>query len=76
MSKELNLKYIQKDKFDREVFLAPAGTIHRTKPVYLVDVEMDYEFHHGRKLCTIAFEKDADKILTMESRTVRSVRTG
>lgn len=57
MSKELNLKYIQKDKFDREVFLAPAGTIHRTKPMYLVDVEMDYEFHHGRKLCTIAFEK-------------------
>lgn len=55
--KTLELKYIEKDRFDREIFLAPAGTIHKTKPVYLVDVEMDYEFHHGRKLCTIAMEK-------------------
>lgn len=55
--KTLQIKYITKDRFDREIFLAPAGTIHKTKPVYLVDVELDYEFHHGRKLCTIAFEK-------------------
>ena len=61
MSRELKIKYIQKDRFGREVFLAPAGTIHKAKPVYLVDVEMDYEFHHGRKLCTIAFEKRCEQ---------------
>lgn len=40
------MTYIARDAFDREVFRTEDGLL-------LVDVEMDYTFHQGRKLCTV-----------------------
>lgn len=49
----LEITCIGKDKFDRMQYIAPAGTIHRTRPVVLVDVNYDYLDHGGMSLHTV-----------------------
>lgn len=41
------------DRFERQQFTAPRGTIHKEKEVLLVDVGLDYKSHKGMDLRTV-----------------------
>ena len=56
----LEITYIGKDHFDRELFLAPKGTLNTLRDIFLVDIAHDYENHGGRDLCTVCIPKDGN----------------
>lgn len=58
--KTIEVTYIGKDRFDREIFLAPKGTINYLRDIYLVDIGYDYENHGGRDFCTVCVPKDGN----------------
>lgn len=58
--KEIHITYIGKDHLDREVFLAPKGTMNTLRDIYLVDIGYDYDNHGGRELCTVCVPRDGN----------------